>query len=117
METYDIYLRGRLMPHFGRLRLDHIDHVRVSAWFDAVSAERSGAANRAFEILRTMLAAARQWGELGVEAIIVGSAPLDGVGGGTIFTVAPSLSRMRPLVTTCSPACTPLSMMTLSPIG
>ena len=48
----------------GRVRLDAIDHVRVSAWFDAASANRPGAANRAFEILRAMLASARQWGEL-----------------------------------------------------
>ncbi len=65
LETYDIYMRNRLMPHFGRVRLDAIDHARVSAWFDAASADRPGAANRAFEILRAMLAAARQWGALG----------------------------------------------------
>ena len=53
------------MPHFGRLRLDTIDHARVSAWFDAASAGKPGAANRAYEILRAMLNAARQWGELG----------------------------------------------------
>ena len=68
LETFDIYLRNRLMPHFGRLRLDTIDHVRVSAWFDAASAEKPGAANRAFEILRAMRNAARQWGELGESA-------------------------------------------------
>ena len=65
LKTFDIYLRKRLMPYFGRLRLDTIDHARVSAWFDAASADRPGAANRAFEILRAMLAAARQWGEIG----------------------------------------------------
>ena len=65
LRTFDIYLRARLMPAFGRLRLDAIDHVKVSAWFDAASVERPGAANRAFEILRAMLASARQWGELG----------------------------------------------------
>ena len=54
-----------MLPAFGRLRLDTIDHVRVSTWFDAASAERPGAANRAFEILRAMLKTARQWGELG----------------------------------------------------
>ena len=52
------------MPHFGRLRLDAIDHVCVSAWFDAASAEKPGAANRAFEILRAMLSTARHWGEI-----------------------------------------------------
>ena len=54
----------RLMPYFGKLRLDTIDHARVSAWFDAASASKPGAANRAFEILRAMLRTARQWGEL-----------------------------------------------------
>lgn len=64
LETFDIYLRNRLMPHFGKLRLDAIDHARVSAWFDAASVDKPGAANRAFEILRAMLVSARQWGEL-----------------------------------------------------
>ncbi len=64
LKTFDIYLRNRLMPHFGRLQLDAIDHARVSAWFDAASVDKPGAANRAFEILRAMLASARQWGEL-----------------------------------------------------
>ena len=59
LETFDIYLKNRLMPHFGRLSLDSIDHVRVSALFDAASADKPGAANRAFEILRAMLGAAR----------------------------------------------------------
>ena len=60
LETFDIYLRNRLMPHFGKLRLDAIDHARVSAWFDAASVDKPGAANRAFEILRAMLVSARQ---------------------------------------------------------
>ena len=64
LETFDIYLRNRLMPHFGKLRLDAIDHARVSAWFDAASVDKPGAANRAFEILRAMLVSARQWGDL-----------------------------------------------------
>ncbi len=65
LETFDIYMRGRLLPAFGRFKLDTIDHARVSAWFDAASEERPGAANRAFDILRAMLKTARQWGELG----------------------------------------------------
>ena len=56
LKTFDIYLRGRLMPRVGNMRLGRIDHARVSAWFDAASAERLGAANRAFEIRRAMLA-------------------------------------------------------------
>ena len=43
LETFDIYLKNRLMPHFGRMRLDAITHARVSAWFDAASADRPGA--------------------------------------------------------------------------
>ena len=65
LKTHDVYLRSRLMPTFGKLRLDAIDHVCVSAWFDAASVDRPGAANRAFEILRAMLRTARQWGDLG----------------------------------------------------
>ena len=65
IETHNIYMRNRLLPAFGRLRLDTIDHARVSAWFDAASADKPGAANRAFEILRAMLKTAREWGELG----------------------------------------------------
>ena len=53
------------MPHFGRLRLDAIDHARVSAWFDAASGDKPGAANRAFEILRALLKTARQWSDIG----------------------------------------------------
>ena len=65
LKTFDGYMRNRLMPAFGRMRLDTIDHACVSAWFDAASVDKPGAANRAFEALRAMLAAARQWGELG----------------------------------------------------
>ena len=64
LETFDVYMKSRLMPHFGKLRLDAIDHTCVSGWFDAASADKPGAANRAFEILRAMLRAARGWGEL-----------------------------------------------------
>ncbi len=65
LKIFDVYLHNRLMPQFGKLRLDAIDHARVSAWFDAASMDKPGAADRAFEILRAMLGAARQWGEIG----------------------------------------------------
>ncbi len=65
LKTFDIYMRGRLLPAFGRLKLDSIDHARVSAWFDAASVDRPGAANRAFDILSAMLKTARKWGEIG----------------------------------------------------
>ena len=35
LKTFDTYLRGHLMPRFGNMRLDRLDHARVSAWFDA----------------------------------------------------------------------------------
>ena len=65
LRPHNIYMRNRLMSAFGRLRLDAIDHAGVSEWFDAASAARPGAANRAFEVLGAMFAAARQWGEIG----------------------------------------------------
>ena len=55
LATYDIYIGNRVMTAFGRFRLDTITHARVSTWFDAISAEKPGGANRAFEILRAML--------------------------------------------------------------
>lgn len=64
LDTFDVYMKSRLMPHFGKFRLDAIDHSKVSGWFDAASADKPGAANRAFEILRAMLRTARGWGEL-----------------------------------------------------
>ena len=42
LKTFDGYMRNRLMPAFGKMRLDAIDHSRVSAWFDAASADRPG---------------------------------------------------------------------------
>ncbi len=65
LKTFDISLKNRLMPHFGRLRCDAIDHARGSAWFDAASTDRPGAANRTFDILCAMLWTVRQWGDLG----------------------------------------------------
>ena len=65
LKTLHIYLRNRLIPHFGRLRLDH---DRPCARLGMVRRGECGqpcAANRGFEILRAMLAAARQWGEIG----------------------------------------------------
>ena len=41
--------------------LDCIGPENVAAWFDAESRERSGAANRAFEILRAMMTRAEEW--------------------------------------------------------
>ena len=65
LKAHDNYMKNRIMPAFGRLRLYTIDHVRVSAWSDAASATKRGEANRSFEFLRAMLKTAREWGELG----------------------------------------------------
>ena len=42
--------------------LDRIGPEDVAAWFDAASKDRTGAANRAFEILRAMMFRAEEWG-------------------------------------------------------
>ena len=39
---------------FGKMSLDCIGPENVAAWFDAASKDKLGAANRAFEILRSM---------------------------------------------------------------
>ena len=54
-KTVRIYLNARILPAFGRMPLDRIGPEDVAAWFDAASRDRPGAANRAFEILRSMM--------------------------------------------------------------
>ena len=61
-KTVRIYLKARILPAFGRTPLDRIGPEDVAAWFDAASRERPGAANRAFEILRSMMNRAEDWG-------------------------------------------------------
>ena len=56
------YLKSRILPAFSGMPLDRIDAQDVAAWFDAVSKDRPGAANRAFEILRAMMYRAEEWG-------------------------------------------------------
>ena len=60
--TMRIYLKARILPVFGRMPLDAIGPEDVSAWFDAASKDKPGAANRAFEILRAMMNRAEEWG-------------------------------------------------------
>ena len=61
-ETIRIYLRARILPTFGKMPVDRVGPEDVAAWFDAVSREKPGAANRAFEILRSMLFRAEEYG-------------------------------------------------------
>ena len=61
-KTVRIYLKARILPAFGRIPLDRIGPEDVAAWFDAASRDRPGAANRAFEILRSMMNRAEDWG-------------------------------------------------------
>ena len=61
-KTVRIYLNARILPTFGEMPLDRIGPVDVAAWFDAASRDRPGAANRAFEILRSMMFRAEEWG-------------------------------------------------------
>ena len=60
--TMRLYLKARILPAFGRMPLDAIGPEDVAAWFDAASRDRSGAANRALEILRAMMNRAEEWG-------------------------------------------------------
>ena len=60
--TVRIYLKARILPAFGMMPLDRIGPEDVAAWFDATSRDRPGAANRAFEILRSMMFRAEEWG-------------------------------------------------------
>ena len=45
-ETVRIYLKARILPAFGRMRLDRIGLEGIAAWFDAASRDKPGAANR-----------------------------------------------------------------------
>ena len=60
--TVRIYLKARILPAFGTLPLDRVGPEDVAAWFDAASRDKPGAANRAFEILRSMMFRAEEWG-------------------------------------------------------
>ena len=61
-KTVRIYLNARILPVLGNTPLDRIGPEDVAEWFDAASRERPGAANRAFEILRSMMFRAEEWG-------------------------------------------------------
>ena len=61
-KTVRIYLKARILPAFGRMPLDRVGPEDVAAWFDAASKDKPGAANRAFEILRSMMFRAEDWG-------------------------------------------------------
>ena len=61
-KTVRIYLKARILPAFGRMPLDRIGPEDVAAWFDAASRDKPGAANRAFEILHSMMFRAEEWG-------------------------------------------------------
>ena len=61
-KTVRNYVKSRILPTFGKMPLDRIGPEDVAAWFDAASKDRPGAANRAFEILRSMMFLAEEWG-------------------------------------------------------
>ena len=61
-KTIRIYLKARILPAFGKLRVDRVGPEDVAAWFDEASRDRPGAANRAFEILRSMMFRAEEYG-------------------------------------------------------
>ncbi|MCZ0951421.1 MAG: site-specific integrase [Rhodospirillaceae bacterium] len=61
-KTVRICLKARISPTFGTMALDRVGPEDVSVWFDAVSRGKPGAANRAFETLRSMMFRAEGWG-------------------------------------------------------
>ena len=61
-KTVRIYLKARILPTFGKMPLDRIRPEDVAAWFDAASKDKPGAANRALDILRSMMFRAEEWG-------------------------------------------------------
>ncbi|MCY3856086.1 MAG: integrase arm-type DNA-binding domain-containing protein, partial [Rhodospirillales bacterium] len=60
-KTVRIYLKARILPTFGKMPLDRIGPEDVAAWFDAASRDKPGAANRALDILRSMMFRAEEW--------------------------------------------------------
>ena len=61
-KTVRIYLKARILPAFGSMPVDRVGPEDVSEWFDTASKDTPGAANRAFEILRSMMFRAEDWG-------------------------------------------------------
>ena len=60
--TVRVYLKARILPAFGKMPLDRIGPEDVAAWFDSASKDKPGAANRAVEVLRSMMFRAEEWG-------------------------------------------------------
>ena len=60
--TVRIYLKARILPAFGKMQVERVGPEVVAAWFDEASRDRPGAANRAFEILRSMMFRAEEYG-------------------------------------------------------
>ncbi len=61
-ETVRTYLRARILPAFAAMPVERVGPEDVAAWFDATSRDKPGTANRAFEILRSMMFRAEEWG-------------------------------------------------------
>ena len=61
-KTARIYFKARILPTFGRIAAERIGPEDVAAWFDAASKDRPGAANRALDILRSMMFRAEECG-------------------------------------------------------
>ena len=61
-KTIRIYIKARILPAFGRMPVERVGPEDVAAWFDEASRDRPGAANRALEILRSMMFRAEEYG-------------------------------------------------------
>ena len=85
------YIKAGILPTFGKISLDRIGPEDVAAWFDAASRDRPGAANRAFEILRSMMFRAEEWG-----LRVRGANPCLGIAKNPRSNVARSLDTNEP---------------------
>ena len=63
--SVDQVLRRRLLPSFGRLRLNRIGRPEVERWFDAYSRTAPGGANKALQLLGQIMNSAVAAGYIG----------------------------------------------------
>ena len=56
-KTVRIYLKARILPAFGRMKLDEIGPEDVAAWFDAANPDTPGVANRALDGIANLTSA------------------------------------------------------------
>ena len=61
--------KRRLLPAFGAQRLDRVGRPHVERWFDAMSRNTPGAANKTLALLRQIMSAAKAAGHVGTDPV------------------------------------------------